>query len=318
MLRNILVTAANGEIAEAIARILADAFPEARRHGIDASGTWPGEASFETMALVPHADDPDYPSALLAASNGVAADIVIPCSEPEILRISWEDELAERLPLVMVRRELAQVFCDKLETARWLEQHELPTASTVPLLEATGEMLPLVVKPRIGSGSRGLTIVDNAQLLMGLQDALGNDAIAQTYLPEANAEFTCVAVRIRGQVRSLVLRRKLDAGRTIEAVVEEQPEIVRIVIGIAEAADLEGSINIQLRLHEGQPRVFEINPRFSSTVLMRHLIGFRDLEWTLAGLYGHSPPPFSPPINTVVYRLNREIVRWPDGHTTST
>jgi len=44
---------------------------------------------------------------------------------------------------------------------------------------------------------------------------------------------------------------------------------------------LQGSMNIQLILTDSGPRIFEINPRFSSTVLMRHKLGFCDFLWSL-------------------------------------
>jgi carbamoyl-phosphate synthase large subunit len=50
---------------------------------------------------------------------------------------------------------------------------------------------------------------------------------------------------------------------------------------IAEGLDLRGSMNVQLRLTDEGPRVFEINPRFSSTVLMRHRMGFSDVLWAI-------------------------------------
>ena len=50
---------------------------------------------------------------------------------------------------------------------------------------------------------------------------------------------------------------------------------------IAKGLNLRGSMNIQMRLTTQGPRVFEINPRFSSTVLMRHRIGFSDVLWAL-------------------------------------
>jgi carbamoyl-phosphate synthase large subunit len=57
---------------------------------------------------------------------------------------------------------------------------------------------------------------------------------------------------------------------------------------IAQGLDLRGSMNIQLRLTDMGPRVFEINPRFSSTVLMRHRIGFSDVLWALDEAEGAS------------------------------
>ena len=55
---------------------------------------------------------------------------------------------------------------------------------------------------------------------------------------------------------------------------------------IAEGLDLHGSMNIQLRITVNGPRVFEINPRFSSTTLMRHIVGFTDVLWVLDELEG--------------------------------
>ena len=57
---------------------------------------------------------------------------------------------------------------------------------------------------------------------------------------------------------------------------------------IAKGLDLRGSMNIQLRLTDKGPRVFEINPRFSSTVLMRHRLGYTDVLWALDEAEGKS------------------------------
>ena len=54
-----------------------------------------------------------------------------------------------------------------------------------------------------------------------------------------------------------------------------------MLCNLAVKINLEGSINVQLRLTEKGPVVFEINPRFSSTVLFRHMFGFKDLEWSI-------------------------------------
>ena len=43
---------------------------------------------------------------------------------------------------------------------------------------------------------------------------------------------------------------------------------------------------MQLRISENSPKVFEINPRFSSTVFYRHLFGFDDLIWSIEDRLG--------------------------------
>ena len=50
---------------------------------------------------------------------------------------------------------------------------------------------------------------------------------------------------------------------------------------IADELNLIGSINIQLRKSKNRIAIFEINPRFSSTVFMRSLVNFNDVLWSL-------------------------------------
>ena len=64
-------------------------------------------------------------------------------------------------------------------------------------------------------------------------------------------------------------------------------------------------------LPEG-PRIFEINPRFSSTVMMRHAIGFSDVAWMLHARAHGTLPPWTPPApGTRVFHLHRELVARP-------
>lgn len=72
---------------------------------------------------------------------------------------------------------------------------------------------------------------------------------------------------------------------------------------IAEGLNLHGSMNVQLRLTDKGPRVFEINPRFSSTVLMRHRLGFSDVIWAIEEAEGKDIDFPIIPMNTVMVRV---------------
>ena len=48
---------------------------------------------------------------------------------------------------------------------------------------------------------------------------------------------------------------------------------------IADEINLYGSINIQFILQNRTIKIFDINPRFSSTVRMRDMVGFQDCVW---------------------------------------
>ena len=58
--------------------------------------------------------------------------------------------------------------------------------------------------------------------------------------------------------------------------------------------------------------VFEINPRFSSTVLFRHLLGFKDVIWAIEAQMNNSIESYSPPsVNTKFYKGFSEYISSP-------
>jgi carbamoyl-phosphate synthase large subunit len=129
------------------------------------------------------------------------------------------------------------------------------------------------------------------------------EAIYQEYLEPDDREVTCAVYRARdGRIAVLQLLRRLVGGFTGWARVIRDDTVEAMCRRAAEALDLRGSMNVQLRLTADGPRIFEINPRFSSTVLMRHRIGFSDVVWTLDELAGRAIEFPAPPEGTIVVR----------------
>jgi len=55
--------------------------------------------------------------------------------------------------------------------------------------------------------------------------------------------------------------------------------------------------------------IFEINPRFSSTVMFRHLLGFKDLIWSINEIAGKEVGDYIPPrAGTRFYRSSQEVI----------
>jgi carbamoyl-phosphate synthase large subunit len=81
---------------------------------------------------------------------------------------------------------------------------------------------------------------------------------------------------------------------------------------IAEALTLHGSINVQLKMTRNGPVAFEINPRFSSTVVFRHLLGFHDFIWAMKDLKGIDLGPYQTiKAGVRFYRGPREFIVQP-------
>jgi carbamoyl-phosphate synthase large subunit len=77
-------------------------------------------------------------------------------------------------------------------------------------------------------------------------------------------------------ISSISIRKYLKFGQTSKAFIDDFKEIrstserVALVIGAA------GAINIQSKNYKGTNKIFEINPRFSATCIMRAHVGINE------------------------------------------
>ena len=134
-------------------------------------------------------------------------------------------------------------------------------------------------------------------------------SVVQELLLPADQEVTCAIYRTKdGRTAVLQLLRTLVGGFTGWAQVIDHPEVSKQCVQIAEGLGLQGGINAQLRLTEQGPRIFEINPRFSSTLLMRHKMGFCDAVWTVQEALGKSVSFYHPRVGTTGVRVQDAAV----------
>ena len=91
-------------------------------------------------------------------------------------------------------------------------------------------------------------------------------------------------------------------GLTGWARVVKNKQVGNLLNVIAKGWNLEGSINVQLRITKIGPMIFEVNPRFSSTVYMRHKLGFTDVLWSLKEFFDEPIKLSSAEAGTVLVR----------------
>jgi carbamoyl-phosphate synthase large subunit len=169
--------------------------------------------------------------------------------------------------------------------------------------------LPCIIKPRQGQGSKGVAILrDSADVKTAITDR-PEDIFQQLLLPE-DQEYTCALfASASGTFRCLVLHRVLANGFSVSGSVVDTTPFFPLLKGIAEALNLVGAINVQCRLTTEGPKVFEINPRFSSTVEMRHRMGFQDVLWSLQDLFKKQLSSYAEPQSgTRFFRVSRSVI----------
>ena len=96
--------------------------------------------------------------------------------------------------------------------------------------------------------------------------------------------------------------RKLKESYTCWAQVIKNSKIEKLCKKIAKNIGFFGPANFQLILTKKGPIIFEINPRFSSTVLMRNYLGFTDLLWSIEEKFGLKLTKNKIPVGKIISR----------------
>ncbi len=280
----ILVTGCAGDIGQSIGKILkskTDLFSTII--GADLHLEHAGKFIFDKCEILPKYDNLDYKNKLLEIIQKHSINLVIPIAEPELRNITkynYQDNFFG-VPIIIANQLAREVGFDKKATADFLFSNKLPFPKTYLINEYNQEKYPVLIKSRTGSGSKSIHLVNNYDEIARFK-YIYPDFIVQEVLSDDNGEFTCGLFRSdSGEIRDIIFKRKLMGGFSGFGVREDNPIISLFLKKLAILLELRGSINIQLRLVNNQPFVFEINPRFSSTVLFRHLMGYEDLIWSI-------------------------------------
>jgi len=287
-MKAILITGIGGDIGQGVACIIRQQWPDVRLIGIDMHERHGGTIFVDEFIMVPAASTPGYLDILRDIMASLDVDVMIPITEPELSVIGpLLNELGENR-CVTAGKGVLQAGLDKLETVHALKKLGLPAPWTCLVDEEGVQEYPCILKGRFGSGSRDICVVNDA----GEADYLANkypDAVFQELLEPDDREVTCAVYRRRdGAVADLLLLRQLTGGYTGWAKVIKDDATSQMCKTVADGLELCGSMNIQLRMTNRGPRVFEINPRFSSTALMRHKLGFSDVVWALDEAEGNN------------------------------
>jgi carbamoyl-phosphate synthase large subunit len=306
-----LITGCAGDIALALARIAREADAARRLIGCDIHADHAGPAFFDVCELVPRADDGAYLETLERIVKAHGVDVIVPMSEAEIAVLLAAGHLGAfaGVPVLAANRLAVETGLDKYATFNRLAAHGLGVPWTRIVGEAPPPTLPCILKRRRGQGSKDLRLIDTGAEVEIANQTRAGDLWQELLLPD-DQEYTCGLYRSRaGETRMIALRRRLQGGLTGAAVVADSAPFSPLLLGIADALQLNGSINVQLRLTADGPKVFEINPRFSSTVRFRDRLGFRDFMWSLLDSRGLAIGDYRAPSPGVrMYRCADEVI----------
>ncbi|RCV50645.1 ATP-grasp domain-containing protein [Marinitenerispora sediminis] len=215
------------------------------------------------------------------------AGAVVPLVDEELDAVTELED--DGIAVLAPRREFVRTCLDKALLMARLADAGVPVPETRSAAAPAGDLVfPVVVKPRTGRGGRGVAVCASpAELARRIEHGgyPAADLIVQELL--AGTEFTVSVVVWRdGAVQAVVPKEViLKRGVTQYAVTRRHERVAQVCRAVQRELRADGPFNVQLALDAaGEPRVFEINPRFSSTAPLTVAAGVDEI----GGLLGQA------------------------------
>jgi carbamoyl-phosphate synthase large subunit len=221
-------------------------------------------------AIVPRGDSETFVAEIIELCVRERVDVLVPTVDSELLPLAIaRTELAEHgVSLVLASEQTLRDCLDK-----WTLHDRCAGALRVPdtvLVDADFDpaacSLPVIVKPRSGSGSRGVHRVDELEELARLpRDAT---LLVQEYLPGTEYSLDVLA-RADGAIIAVVprARLKVDSGIAVTGRTVHDESLERIGALVAQRIGLTSIANVQVKLpSDDEPALLEVNPRFPGTM----------------------------------------------------
>ena len=254
-------------------------------------------------SVSPDTKSPQYLAWLIDYCNRNKIDVIFPDGADFVTIVRKRKEIHEQTRARVVAHPDAVIAVaeNKLATSDWLTDQGFPHPSYAPvsdraavsaLVDCAG--FPLVAKPYVGECSDGVVLISDEDALAGIRQ--DSDTLLQKHVGTEKTEYTVSCVLDRdGEIQgTLVLRRRLWHGVTVSCEVDRNEAILAASEAIATRLGARGSLNIQLRIHDGMALCLEINARFSGTTGIRAHMGFNDVEYVLSHYFLSEAPPTLP------------------------
>ena len=247
-----------------------------------------------SRTLVPPGAAPEFTGVLLARCREFGVHVVVPTVDAELrpLAAARGTFLARGIDLLLAPQAALDVILDKLALAEHCAG-SVRVPRTEPLGDGTDPSswtYPVIVKPRTGSGSRGIVKVDSASELADLDRAPG--LLVQEFLP--GAEFSIdVLADADGHVIASVprLRARVDSGVSVGGRTLHDAELESFGRAVAEATGITYVANVQCKRDAaGRPALLEVNPRIPGTLALTIASGVDMPRLALAALRGERVP----------------------------
>jgi carbamoyl-phosphate synthase large subunit len=238
--------------------------------------------------LVPRCTDPDFVPVMVDLCTRNQVQLIVPTIDTELpVYAAASDEFAAVGTTVAISApEVVAIAADKVHTHNWLTGAGFPTVMQGTITDVRTDPVnwrfPLIVKPRFGSASKGVTVLadlaDLERLIAHWRKLSADsdpyrDLVVQSVAGGAEYTVDVLVMRDRsassagGLCITAVPRRRIEvrAGEVSKAITVRSPVLIELAEKLCSALPgAYGPLNIQMFLdsESGKVAVIEINARF--------------------------------------------------------
>ncbi len=219
-------------------------------------------------------------------------DIVLPFIDPGVEVASRCKERNPNVFAPVSSEELAYAMFDKAIAAQWFERAEIPIPRTYT---ATDIQYPAILKPRTGSASKGIVVVNNADELGRAPLAL-DEYLIQEYIADRD-EYTidCYVGTQDSEVKCAVPRIRLATagGEVVRTETRRIPALMSMAENVLTTLGFCGAVTLQF-IHDkrnGRFLLMEVNPRLGGGVICSILAGADIAKMIIEECEGYNANP---------------------------
>lgn len=282
--------------------------------GLDGEVLGTGLYAVPSSYVIPYARSSQFVPEVLEICKKENVSLLFPGLDAELMPLSLHRDEFKAIGTTVVVSEpsIIDISDNKLLTYQELTKIGVNVPFTQGL-ESYGkpDTFPLVIKPKVGGArSKNVFIAKNASAYDAICRQIGDEKenyVVQEYID--GDEYTCGSINLDNECKGvIVMRRILRDGDTYKCFSLHHPVIEDTVRKTMNALNPFGACNVQLRLRNGVPFVFEINARCSGTTASRTLCGFNEPKMIADFLLKGISPSFRIEEKTILRYLKELVI----------
>ena len=268
-------------------------------------------AAPENRAILPPGDNAEFIPELLEICAVMRVAILVPTVDAELEPIATHAEFFAKIgtKILSAKESVLQDTLDKFKLVeRCCSVVRTPRTELASVADISTWIFPLIIKPRRGSGGRGVLVLQSSKDFQALKSREG--LIVQEFLPGEEYSIDVLATRDAVPVAAVPrLRARVNSGIAIAGYSLCDEELESFAMKVVSTLGIPFISNVQVRRAVGgEPALMEVNPRVPGSLALTRAAGVDMVRLAVSELRGHSLPAHIAHREVAMVRLLSDLI----------